>query len=110
MNTRTAGSEMPLRIIAIDNMRDRSHLFWRWFSTLPGFVPRLHPYVMAAMFGPEGWLRDFHVNEARAKHIAEVEKVAPHESLQACLENVKRWTADAEKAVRFSRQRYLMQG
>ncbi|KXT16660.1 hypothetical protein AC579_8056 [Pseudocercospora musae] len=37
-----------------DSTRLRSHLFFRWLSTHPNVYPIYHPYVMAAMFGPDG--------------------------------------------------------
>jgi len=41
------------RIFIFDATRLRSHLFFRYISTHPALQPIYHPYLTAAMFGPE---------------------------------------------------------
>jgi hypothetical protein len=46
-------SPSPLRIFIFDSARLRSHLFFRFLSTHDAFAPIYHPFLSAAMFGPE---------------------------------------------------------
>ncbi|KAK3722487.1 hypothetical protein LTR37_002479 [Vermiconidia calcicola] len=53
MDQRTAREQSPLRIFIMDSPRLRSHLFFRFLSTSSQLAPIYHPFMIAAMFGPE---------------------------------------------------------
>jgi hypothetical protein len=58
-------------IFIFDSTRLRSHLFFRWVSTSPNVQPIYHPYLMAAMFGPQRLGKQMHHSEARRKELEE---------------------------------------
>lgn len=89
----------PQRIVVIDNMRNRSHLFWRWFSTIPDLEPRNHPYVMPSLFGPDSWLSELRVNDARANHLAETEQVIPQTTIKDSNDTLGTWIASSDEKV-----------
>lgn len=58
-------------IFIFDSTRLRSHLFFRYLSTSPQLTPILHPYVSAAMFGPEHIAQHLHHSAARQRELDE---------------------------------------
>jgi hypothetical protein len=58
-------------IFIFDSTRLRSHLFFRWVSTSPNVQPIYHPFLMAAMFGPERIEPRMRHSEARRKELEE---------------------------------------
>jgi hypothetical protein len=62
----------PKRLIFIfDSTRLRSHLFFRFVSTSPNVRPIYHPFLMAAMFGPERIEQNMRHSEVRRKELEE---------------------------------------
>jgi hypothetical protein len=58
-------------IFIFDSTRLRSHLFFRFISTSPNVQPIYHPFLMAAMFGPERIEPQMRHSEARRKELEE---------------------------------------
>jgi hypothetical protein len=61
----------PLRIFIFDSTRLRSHLFFRYLSTSSEVCPVYHPFLMAAMFGPDHLAQYLQHSEARQKELDE---------------------------------------
>lgn len=72
--TTTMASGAPLRVFIFDGTRLRSHLFFRYFSTHPDVSPIYHPFLTAAMFGPEQLAQHLKHSDMR-KHELEVDMV-----------------------------------
>ena len=67
MANATNGGSRPQSIFIFDNMRSRSHLFFRWLSTSPGLAPIYHPFILAMFLGPERFTRFTRNSESRNK-------------------------------------------
>jgi hypothetical protein len=64
-----ADNQHPLRVFIFDSTRRRSHLFFRYLSTHNAFKPIYHPFICAAMFGPENGGQ--HLRRAVYKNLGE---------------------------------------
>jgi len=63
-----------LRIFIFDSTRLRSHLFSRYMSTHPDLAPIYHPYLTAAMFGPEHLAQHLEHSQTRCDELQQESK------------------------------------
>ena len=62
----------PLRIFIFDQMRARSHIFFRFMSTHHQLAPLYHPFWLAPFLGLENIADHFEHSEARRNELREV--------------------------------------
>lgn len=86
-------------IFIFDSTRLRSHLFFRYLSTSAHVQPILHPYLSAAMFGPDHIAQYMQHSEIRRK---ELEEDLPHlmtnDTYQSCREAFTKAVETAQAA------------
>ena len=63
--------QAPLRAFTFDNLRSRSHIFYRLFSQHPQVTQHYHPFMTALFLGPERIQVHFKHSEIRRKEITE---------------------------------------
>ena len=65
---------MASPIFVFDSTRLRSHLFFRYLSTHPALEPIYHPFLSAAMFGPDQIANYLEHSEIREEELATYRK------------------------------------
>lgn len=71
MDERVNGHDTPLRVFVLDNMRKRSHLWFRMLSQHPRFESVYHPYLLTTTMGPYIQCEFLKHSEERHKEIVE---------------------------------------
>jgi hypothetical protein len=94
-------SSNPGRLAFVfDNMRSRSHLFFRWISTSPELVPVYHPFSIAAFLGPERYpLRCNGTEETKKRNEAMFAPFLEEETYEESINKFTRAVANAQTEV-----------
>lgn len=90
----------PRHLFVFDNMRTRSHLFWRWISTHPELYTTYHRYLKAGFLGPQNVLPKLRDTPARTKENEEMLKhVGEPDTFGSSNRRLEADIAEAEKQV-----------
>ena len=97
-----SSSENPNPSIFIfDSTRLRSHLFFRYLSTSAQVTPILHPYLSAAMFGPDHISKYMRHSEMRQKELdVDLAPLMGEDTYQSSSEGLSRSVKTAHEAGR----------
>lgn len=90
----------PQHIFVFDNMRTRSHLFWRWISMHSELYTTYHRFLNAAYLGPDSILPKLQDLEARTKENEEMLKMfGEQDTWESSNGDLERDIEEAEKQV-----------